>query len=272
MNGKKYEMNYLEQTESPSQQIKDAFFNVPDGKMRGILMLSKADLREYLSANGPSNIVQKFSNEELEKIASDNTFFKIVSNEFKLAEDILSISTSERNQAIILNIDKSLVKKLNEEEFSEHNDVRDFLKEALSHAFYIGVINSNHLDSLTSEDNFDIKKTVTAFSKKGILQLARDEAIDAPPEESTEELNSDIEPKEELPALAPIFTPPKQELAKVPEVKEEIVQITEPPINKEAIENLVRSTLANEKKPQKWNFVIKRNDQGFIESIEATAL
>jgi hypothetical protein len=63
--------------------------------------------------------------------------------------------------------------------------------------------------------------------------------------------------------------PAKQELKPMPKAEAQLVG--EISINRSAIEDALRQALASEKRATKWTFTIKRNSQGFIETIEAQA-
>jgi hypothetical protein len=183
-------------------------FEVPAGFKRGILMLTREQLKTtYSKINGYNDFVDSLSEKEMMVLTTDDAFFKIT-EEFSL--DIVKESfKSDREVCVLLNIDEKTISKLNEQDIDSMGAVRGFLRTVLNHKFYVGVLNARAIvNENATRDKFAPSRLVESVS---IISTERVKTVEtsAPVVQTTvEPINTKL--AEKITAMIPVEEPSKK--------------------------------------------------------------
>ena len=207
-------------------------FDVPAGFKRGILMLTREQLKTtYSKINGYNDFVDSLSDKEMMVLTTDDAFFKIA-EEFSL-DIVKEAFKSDRDVCVLLNIDERTISKLNEQDIDSIGAVRGFLRTVLNHKFYVSTLNAEAIvNENATRDKFAPSRLIENVS---II--------------STEKIK---QPEAPAPAVAPVVQPPVE------------------PINTKLAEKITAMIPVEEPSKKKWIFTVNRNQSGLIESIEVT--
>ena len=221
---KQPENKTLANTETATQQILGQLFSVPSDSSRVILFLNYADLTDrYLTKGGEEKIISSITDDQLAAIFSTAnfqlskpansklSFVKLVPR-FDLSAVTAAISDS-RPYAVILNVSKNVAAHLQSSPPANLDEAKKVLTEIISHDNYIAALNVAAIkksnvgplkDQHDREELFNIKKFITSYPVRAIIDAAREEQDERDSHKKITPVNNNDSKPADKPAAAPL--------------------------------------------------------------------
>lgn len=182
--------------ETATQQVLGRIFSVPSDSKRGILFLNDSDLKDrYLGSKGEAKIATAVTNEQLAAIFPNADFQ--LGDEVDQADSIFVVGTDDfdlhaldepisakRPFAVLLNIPANVAQNFTTKSPANLDEARQVLQSAISHSYYIATLNASAIKRAAvgaldnreeREDMFNIKKFITAYPIRSVIDAAREE-------------------------------------------------------------------------------------------------
>lgn len=182
--------------ESATQQVLGRIFTTPSDSTRAVLFLNDSDLKDrYLTGQGEQKIVDAATDEQiaatfphanfqLEGGAADaNASFLFEVKDFDLTA-LDKPFVTKRPYAVLLNVPKNVAQHFETKSPADIEEARKVFVEIISHKNYVATLNANAIkkagvgaldDRDEREEKFNIKKFITAFPVRALIDAARAE-------------------------------------------------------------------------------------------------
>jgi len=210
--------------ESATEQVLGRIFSVPSDSTRVVMFLNDADLKDrYLTNGGEKKIVDAATDEQINAIFQslngnqDDSFVFLVGDDFDLSA-LDKPLIAKRPYAVLFNDPRSTAEKLRST--SDSTQARADLEEIISHKYYVATLNANAIkkanvgalsDREEREEKFNIKKFVTAFPVRAIINSARAEQDEK--DKATQALHNRDDDAPDQSSSAPPLTPQELKVA-----------------------------------------------------------
>lgn len=183
--------------ESATQQVLGRIFTTPSDSVRAVMFLNDSDLKDrYLTGKGEQKIVDAATDDQIAAIfphanfqleggatADESNSFLFEVKDF----DLTSLDKpliAKRPYAVILNVPRNIAQHFETKTPTDIADARKVLVEIISHKNYVATLNANAIkksgvgaleDRDEREEKFNIKKFITAFPVRALIDAARAE-------------------------------------------------------------------------------------------------
>jgi hypothetical protein len=203
--------------ESATEQVLGRIFAVPSDSTRVVMFLNDADLKDrYLSNGGEKKVVDALTDDQIKAIfpalhgEQDNAVAFLIGNDFDL-KALDKPLVSKRPYAVLFNAPHSIAEKLRTA--NDLTQAREDFLAVISHKYYVATLNANAIqragvgaldDREERLEKFNIKKFVTAFPVRAVINNARaeqderDKGASAVPGNNDDAANSTQQPPKKV--------------------------------------------------------------------------